>query len=95
MTTAIYFNEMPTQRNARGISERIGDRNSETVITYVRKAKPNLKIKKLRTRLIIMKMQVKNFDTELLRLHQNWGHGTPESALGNSLSSRPDSIKLS
>jgi len=26
-------------------------------------------------------MQAKNFDPELLRLHPNRGHGTPESAI--------------
>jgi len=69
MTTAIYFNEMLTQQNARGNSERqdsSGDRNGETATIYVRKAKPNSKIKKLRIRLIITKMQAKNFDPELL-----------------------------
>jgi len=29
-------------------------------------------------------MQAKNFDLELLNSHPNWGHETPESALGNS-----------
>jgi len=47
MTTAIYFNEMRTQQNARGNSERqdSGDRDGETATIYVRKAKPNSKIK--------------------------------------------------
>jgi len=57
------------------------DRDGETATTYVRKVKPNSKIKKLRIRLIITKMQVKNFTPELLSLHPNWGHGTPESAI--------------
>jgi len=90
MTTAIYFNEMPIQQNARGNSQdSSGDRNDETATIYVRKAKPNSKIKKLRIRLIITKMQAKNFGPELLSLHPNQGHGTPESALDNSPSSRP------
>jgi len=38
-------------------------------------------------------MQAKNFDPELLRLHPNRGHETPESALGNSSSNRPVSHK--
>jgi len=38
-------------------------------------------------------MQTKNFDHELLRLHSNRGHGTPESALGNSPTGRPVSYK--
>jgi len=59
MTTAIYFNETPTQQNARGNSERqdsSGDRNGKTA-NYERKAKLNSKIKKLRIRLIIAKKQ--------------------------------------
>jgi len=72
----IYFNEMPTQRNAR-----TGYRNGETAITYVRKAKPNSKIKKLRIRLI--NYENASFDPELLRLHPN-GDTEPESALDNS-----------
>jgi len=40
-----------------------------------------------------MKIQAKNFDLELLRLHPNRGHGTPESTLGNSHSNRPVSHK--
>jgi len=79
MTTAIYFNEMPTQQNARGNSERqdcSGDRDGKTATTYVRKVKPNSKIKKLRIRLIISKMQAKNFGPELLSLHPNRKHGT-------------------
>jgi len=98
MTTAIYFNEMPTQRNARGNSERqdcSGDRIGETAATYVRKAKINSKIKKLRIRLIITKMQAKNFGPELLCLHLNRGHGILESTLSNNLSSRPVSHKKS
>jgi len=39
-------------------------------------------------------MQAKNFDPELLRLHPNWGHGNPESTLGNSPSSRSVSYKI-
>jgi len=39
-------------------------------------------------RLIITKMQAKNFNLEILSLHPNWGHGTTESALGNSPPSR-------
>jgi len=77
MTTAIYFNEMPTQQNARGNSERqdsSGDRDGETATIYIRKAKPNSKIEKLRIRLIIAKMQAKNFGPELLSLHPNRGH---------------------
>jgi len=62
---------------------------AKTATTYVRKAKPNSKIKKLRIRLIISKMQAKNFSPEFLSLHPNQGHGTPESTLGNSPSSRP------
>jgi len=61
-----------------------GDRDGKTVTTYVKKAKSNSKIKKLRTRLTITKTQAKNFDSELLRLHLNRGHGIPESASGNS-----------
>jgi len=78
---------MSTQRNARGFNERTGDawRNRDNV----RRAKPNSKIKKLRIRLTITKMQVKNFDLEFLSLHPNWGHGTFELALDNGLSSRP------
>jgi len=34
-------------------------------------------------------MHAKNFDLELFSLHPNWGHGTSESALGNSPPSRP------
>jgi len=56
--------------------------HGETAITYEIRAKPNSKIKKLRIKLIITKMQTKNFDLELLSLHPNWGHGTSESALG-------------
>jgi len=65
MTTAIYFNEMPTQRNARDISEHNGDRNGETAITCVREAKPNSKIEKLKIRLI--NYENASFDLELLR----------------------------
>jgi len=39
-------------------------------------------------------MQAKNFNPELLSLHPNRGHGTPESALGNSPLSRPVSHKI-
>jgi len=39
-------------------------------------------------------MQAKNFGPELLSLHPNRGHRTPESALGNSPSSRPVSHKI-
>jgi len=58
MTTAIYFNEIPTQQNARGNNKRqdsSGDRDGETATISERKAKPNSKIKKLRIRLIIAK----------------------------------------
>jgi len=34
-------------------------------------------------------MQAKKFNLELFRLHPNRGHGTPESALGNSSPGRP------
>jgi len=80
MTTTIYFHETLIQHNARGNSERTGDawRNRE------RRARPNSEIKKSRIRLTMTKMQAKNFDLKLLSLHPNWGHGTPESALGNS-----------
>jgi len=53
-----------------------------------KREKPNSKIEKLRIRLI-MKMQAKNFDLELLSLHRNWGHGAAELALGNSLRADP------
>jgi len=39
-------------------------------------------------------MQAKNFGPELPSLHPNQGHGTHESALGNSPSSRPVSHKI-
>jgi len=39
-------------------------------------------------------MQAKNFGPELLSLHPNRGHGTPELALGNSPSSRFVSHKI-
>jgi len=95
MTTAIYFNEMPTHaQQQRTPKDCSGDRDGETVTTYVRKAKPNSKIKKLRIRLIITKMQAKNFGSELISLHSNRRHRTPESALGNSPSSRPVSHKI-
>jgi len=41
----------------------------------------------------LQKKQAKNFGPELLNLHPNRGHGTPE-ALGNSLSTRPVSHKI-
>jgi len=51
MTTAIYFNETPTQRIARGNSERpkdyAGDRNDETANSRMKKR--NL-IQRLRNR---------------------------------------------
>jgi len=59
--------------------------HGEIAKSYERRAKPNSKIKKLRIRLTITKMQVKNFDLELLSLHPNRGHGAAELALGNSL----------
>jgi len=80
MTTAIYLTKC--QYSA-----------TRTATPYKKITKPNSKIEKLRIRLIIAKMQAKDFNLEFLRLHPNRGHGTPESALGNSLSGRSVSYK--
>jgi len=69
MTTAIYFNKTPTQRIARGNSKRRKITPATEMAKpriYVRKARPNFKIKKLKFRLIIMKLPAKNFGSNFL-----------------------------
>jgi len=93
MTTAIYFHETLIQHNARSNSERTDEWRNREILRKKRKSyekrEPNSKIKKLRSRLTITKMQAKNFDLELFSLHPNRGHGAAELALGNSLRADP------
>jgi len=52
MITAIYFNEMPTTNRARQQrtpKDCSDEKDDETARNYVKKAKPNSKMKKLRT----------------------------------------------